>query len=126
MISRLALESKSGTQVSEATEFPNIPFDEYRTCHFRPWSSSDLIYVTLNLVYGAFFPLPAAHSPAFNPFFVKGVLALLIIVYSAKRRDGGFTRVGGVPGLLDKILRAMGLSFYRWGGTASPGRKIEI
>ena len=32
-------------------------------------------------------------------------MALLIIVYSAKRHGGGLVRVGGMPNLLYKILR---------------------
>ena len=43
------------------------------------------------------------HPQASNLFRVKDALALLIIVYSAKRQDGGLTRVGGVPNLFDKI-----------------------
>ena len=52
-----------------------------------------------------FFPLSAARTPASNTFLLGDALALVIIVYSAKRRDGGLTRVGGVPSLLDKILQ---------------------
>ena len=40
-ISRLALQSKLETQISEATELPNLPFDEYRTCNFQPRTSSE-------------------------------------------------------------------------------------
>ena len=52
-----------------------------------------------------FFRLPLPAPPAFIPFLVKDALALLIIVYSAKRHYGGLIRVGGVPPLLEKILQ---------------------
>ena len=42
--------------------------------------------------------------PSINPFLIKDALALLIIVYSAKRHGRGLTRVGGAPSLLSKIL----------------------
>ena len=84
---------------------PGLPFDEYRICNFRPWKSGEVIYVSLSPVYGTVFPLLTARPTASNPFFIKDALALLIIVYSAKRRDGSLARVGGVPTLLDKILQ---------------------
>ena len=83
--------------------FPDLLFDEYRICIFPLWKNSEMIYLVLSLVYGTFFLLSTVHSPTFNPFCVKDALALLIIVYSAKRHDGSLTRIGGVPSLLDKI-----------------------
>ena len=58
----------------------------------------------LSLVYDTSFP-STAHILASDPFPIEDALALLIIVYSAKRRAGGLARVGGMPSLLDKILQ---------------------
>ena len=54
--------SELETQISEAAEFPNLPFYEYRICSFRPWATGEVIYIMLSLVYGTFFPL-SAHTP---------------------------------------------------------------
>jgi hypothetical protein len=88
---------------SKAMVAPNLPFDEYRICAFQLWKNKEVIHVVLSLVYGTFFLLFHRPSPTSNPFLVKDALALLIIVYSAKRHNGGLARVGGVPSLLDKI-----------------------
>ena len=64
-----------------------------------------MIYFTLSLVYGTFFPSPSVYTLASDPFTIVDTLALLIIIYSAKRHAGGPARVGGVPSLLDKILQ---------------------
>ena len=85
--------------------FPNLPFDEYRLCTYQSWETGEVIYVALSLAYGMLFPLSSAHTPAPDHFLVKDALALLIIIYSAKRHDGGRTRVNGTPSLLDKILQ---------------------
>ena len=84
---------------------PDLPFDEYRTCTFQFWKTGEAIYVVLSLAYGTIFPSSTAHTPASDPFLVKDVLALLIIVYSAKHRDEDCTRVDGAPRLFDKILK---------------------
>ena len=81
--------------------FPEL-FDEYQICISPPWKNKEVIYLVLSLVYGTFLPFSTAHPPTSNPFRVKDALALLIIIYSAKRY-GDLTRVGGVPSLLDKI-----------------------
>ena len=61
-----------------------------------------MTYTVLSLAYGAFLQLPTTHAPAVNSFLFKDTMALLIIVYSAKRhRD--LTCDGGVPNLLNKI-----------------------
>ena len=93
------------TQISKAVSFRYHPLDEYRTCNFRPWRTGEVIYFVLSLVYGTFPPLSTVHTMASDTFSVKDALALFIIVYSAKRHDGGLTRVGGVPSLLDKIIQ---------------------
>ena len=85
--------------------FPDLPFDEYRNCAFQSLKHREMAYVALSLAYGTFFLLSIVHPPTSDPFCTKDALALLIIVYSAKRHAGGFARVGGVPNLLDKILR---------------------
>ena len=85
--------------------FPDLPFNEYQICTFQLWGNSEVIYVVLSLVYGAFFLFSSVHSPVLNPFLVKDALALFIIVYSAKRHCGGLARVGGAPSLLDKVLQ---------------------
>ena len=59
----------------------------------------------LSLVYGTFFLHSTVRPQTSNPSCAKDALALLIIVYSAKRHGGGLTRVGGAPNLLDKILQ---------------------
>ena len=64
-----------------------------------------MAYVALLLVYGTFFPSSIAHTLASNPFSAKDTLALLIIVYSAKRQHGGLTCASGMPRLLNKILQ---------------------
>ena len=61
-----------------------------------------MAYVVLSLAYGTSFLLSAVHPPMLNAFRVKDTLALLFIVYTAKRYRG-LTRVGGVPSLLNKI-----------------------
>ena len=61
-----------------------------------------MTYTVLSLTYGMFLPPPTACLPAPNHFLAKDTLALLIIIYSAKRhRD--LTGGGGVPNLLKKI-----------------------
>ena len=93
------------TQIPKALVFPELPPGDSRTCNFQPWALGEVIYFALSLVYGTFFPSSANQTLAFDPSSVKDTLALLIIVYSVKRRDGGLTRVGGVPNLLNKILQ---------------------
>ena len=86
----------------KAMVFPDFLFDEYRVCFFPLWRERDMAYTALSLAYGTSLQLPTAHSQASNPSLIKDTLALLIIVYSAKRhRD--LTRGGGVPSLLKKI-----------------------
>ena len=63
MISASSFEAKFKTQISEAAEFPDLPLEEYQICHPRIWTSGGMIYVTLSLVYGTFFPLSVAHTP---------------------------------------------------------------
>ena len=84
---------------------PDLPFDEYRLCTFQLWKRKEMIFVVLSLVYGTLFLVSAAHPSAFNHFYIIDALALLIIIYSAKRHTGGLTRAGGMPSLLDKIRR---------------------
>ena len=91
--------------ISKALVFPGIPLDEYLTCNFQAWKTGEVMYFTLSFVYGAFFPSSTAHTLVSDSFSVKDTMALLSIVYSAKRRYGGLTRVGGVPRLFDKILQ---------------------
>ena len=85
--------------------FPDPPFDEYRFCTFQSWEIGEVTYIALSLAYGTLFLSSTAHTPASDPFLVKDALALLIIAYSAKRHDGGRTRVDCMPRLLDKILQ---------------------
>ena len=85
--------------------FFDLLFDEYRACTFRFWEAGEVVYVALSLTYGTLLPSSTAHTSASDPFLVKDALALLIIVYSAKHRDGGPARVDGMPRLLDKILQ---------------------
>ena len=85
--------------------FPDLPFDEYRNCTSQTSKYRGMAYVVLSLAYGTFFLLPTSSSPTPNTFCIKDVLALVIIAYSAKRRARGLAHVGGVPNLLDKILR---------------------
>ena len=81
---------------------PDILFDQSQICAFPLWRKRDVAYVVLSLAYGTSLLLSTAHPLASNSFLVKDTLALLIIVYSAKRhRD--LTRGGGVPSLLKKI-----------------------
>ena len=47
-------------------------------------------------------PPSAVRPPTSDSFCAKDILALVIIIYSAKLRAGGLTRVGGMPNL-DKI-----------------------
>ena len=82
---------------------PDLPLNEYQICASQPLKHSQTIYAVLSLAYGTFFLFSTVHLPSSNAFCVKDVLALLIIVYSAKRHGGGHARVGGVPSLLDKI-----------------------
>ena len=82
---------------------PDLPFDEYWICTFQLRKNTEIIYVVLSLVYGTHFPSTTAHPTVTNPALVKDALALLIILYSAKRHSGGLSRIGGVPSLLDKI-----------------------
>ena len=51
--------------------------------------------------------LSTFHRSSLNiqPPWVEDALAMFIIVYSAKRLDGGLARVVGMPSLLDKILQ---------------------
>ena len=91
------------TQISEALVSPGFPLDGYQTCNFQPWKVGQVIYFMLSLVYGTFFPLCTDRTLASDPFSVEDSLALLIIVYSAKRHEGGLARVGGMPSLLEKI-----------------------
>ena len=91
------------TQILKAVVSPDPLFGVYRTCSPRLLKNGEVIYFVLSLVYGTFFLLSTAHLQTSNPFRVKDALALLIIVYSAKRHHGGFTGVGGMPSLLDKI-----------------------
>ena len=93
------------TQISTAVASPDLPFEEYRACAFQFWETSEVIYIALSLAYGALVPSSTAHTPTSDPFLAKDVLALLIIVYSAKHRDEGCTLVDGMPSLLDKILQ---------------------
>ena len=93
------------TRISKVPVFPDIHFDEYRACYFQAWKTGEVIYFTLSFVYGAFFPSSTAHTLVSDPFSVKDTMALLIIVYFAKRRYGGLARVSGVPSLLYKILQ---------------------
>ena len=93
------------TPMSKAMVIPELPLDEYRTCVFTLWKDTVVIYFVLSLVYGTFFLLSTARPSASNLFWVEDALALSIIVYSAKRLDGGLTRAGGAPSLLDKILQ---------------------
>ena len=93
------------TRISKAVAFPDIPLDEYRTCNFQAWQTGEVTFFVLSFVYGTFFPSSTARTLAPDPFSVIDSLALLIIVYSAKRHAGGLARVGGVPSLLDKILQ---------------------
>ena len=93
------------THISKAVVFQDLPLDEYRTCNFLRWRTGEVAYFVLSLVYGMFFPLSTAHTIASDSFSVEDALALLIIVYSAKRHHGGLARVGGAPRLLDKILQ---------------------
>ena len=83
---------------------PDLPFDEYRICTFQLWKNKEVVHVVLSLAYGTFFPLSAVHPPTSDPSYVKDALALLFIVYTAKRYRG-LTRGGGAPSLLDKILQ---------------------
>ena len=84
---------------------PDLPLDEYRLCTFQLWKRKEMIFVVLSLVYGTRFLVSAVHPSAFNRCCAADALALVIIVYSAKRHTGGITCVGGVPSLLDKIRR---------------------
>ena len=82
---------------------PDLPFDEYWICTFQLWKNKEVIYVVLSLAYGTPLLSSITHPTVSNPV-VEDALALVIIVYSAKRHDGlGLTRVGGVPNLLDKV-----------------------
>ena len=90
--------------MSKATVVPDFPFDEFQICTFQQWKHKEVIYVALSLAYGMLFLLSTVRLPTSNPFCVIDSLALLIIVYSAKRY-GGLSRDGGVPSLLDKILQ---------------------
>ena len=83
--------------------FPNLPFDEYRACASQLWETGELIYVALSLAYGTLSPSSTAHTPASDFVLVQDALALLIVIYSAKR--GCRIRVDSVPRLLDKILQ---------------------
>ena len=85
--------------------FPDLPFDEYQNCAFQASKSREMTYAVLSLAYGTFFVLSAVHPPTPDTFCVKDVLALVIIVYSAKRHAGGSALVDGVPSLLEKILQ---------------------
>ena len=85
--------------------FPDLPLDEYRICAYQLSKNREVIYVVLSLLYGTFFLLLTVHPPTSDPICVKDALALLIIVYSAKRHAGGLSRVGGVPSPLDKICQ---------------------
>ena len=49
-------------------------------------------------------PTFTVYPPTSDPFSIKDILALLFIVYTAKRYRG-LTRGGGVPSLLGKILQ---------------------
>ena len=90
--------------MSKAMVFPDLPLDEFRICTFQQWKNKEVIHVALSLAYGMLFPLSAVRLATPNPFCVKDSLALLIIVYYAKRY-GGLSRDGSVPSLLDKILQ---------------------
>ena len=83
--------------------FPDFLFDQYRICVFALWKKKDVTYSVLSLTYGTILLLSTAHLPASDPFLVKDTLALLIIVYSLKSRDGDLIRGGGVQNLLKKI-----------------------
>ena len=83
--------------------FLHLPFVEYQICVFQLWKTLEVTYLVLSLVYGTFFLLSTAHPPGSNPLLVKDSLALLVIVYYPKHHDGGLSRVGSVPSLLDKI-----------------------
>ena len=102
-----ALRSKllRQTQISKALVYPGIPFDENRVCNYQAWKTGEVTYFVLSFVYGMFFLSSTAHILTSDPFSVKDTMALLIMVYSAKRRDGGATLAGGVPRLLDKVLQ---------------------
>ena len=78
---------------------------EYWACTFQIWGTGEVTYVTLSLAYGKLFPSSTAHTPASDPFLVKDTLALLIIIYSANRHDGGRVCVDGMPSLLEKIFQ---------------------
>ena len=81
---------------------PDLPFDAYWICTFQLWEHREVIYVVLSLVYGTLLLLSTVHPLTSNSFCVKDALALLIIIYSAKRY-GDLTCGGGVPRLLGKV-----------------------
>ena len=93
------------TPMSKAMVVPDLPLDEYRICAFQLWKNTVVIFVVLSLVYGTFVLLSTTRPSTSNLSRVEDALAMSIIVYSAKRLDGGLTRVGGAPSLLDKIRR---------------------
>ena len=80
---------------------PDLPFEEYKICTFPQRETGEVIYIVLSLAYGTFFLLSTVRAPTSNSFLVKDALALLIIVYSAKRH----AHAGGVPRLFNKIFR---------------------
>ena len=84
---------------------PGIPLDEYRICTFQLWKNKEVIFVVLSLVHGTFFLLSTPHPSTSNTLWIEDALAMSIIVYSAKRRDGGLAPVGGAPSLLNTIRR---------------------
>ena len=83
--------------------FPDLIHDEYHVCFYPIWKNKEVIYLVLSLVYGMLFMLSTTHPPTSHSFCVKDALALLVIVYSAKRHGGGLNPVGGAPSLLVKI-----------------------
>ena len=82
--------------------FPDLLYDEYRICTFPLWGKKEVVYLVLSLVYGTFFLLSTIRLQKSNPSCVEDALALLIIIYSAKRY-GDLTSDGGVPKLLSKV-----------------------
>ena len=73
-------------------------------CSFQLWKNKDLVYLVFSLSYGMFFLFLTIRPPTSNPFCIADALALLIIVYSAKRY-GRLAHASGIPSLLNRICQ---------------------